>query len=354
MRMSLFEPYSLGDLRLRNRIVMAPMTRNRAPGNVPNELMAEYYRQRASAGLIVTEGVAPSPNALGYARQPGGYSAAQTAGWKKVVDAVHAAGGRIFMQQMHTGRIGHPLNLPKGAELIAPSAVGAAGSIVTDQSGPQPFPVPRALRTDEVAATIDEFVLTSRNAVEAGFDGIELHGANGYLIEQFLQPKSNVRTDAYGGSLENRNRFAVETAAAVAKAIGPGKTGIRLSPFNTFNDLAVYPEIPEQYELLARELGKLKLAYIHIVNYWKVGEPLLRAIKNAFGGPVIVCGELDRAKAEAALAAGYADLAAFAKAFIANPDLPRRLQQGLPLATPDTATFYAGGEKGYADYPALP
>jgi N-ethylmaleimide reductase len=352
--MSLFESYPLGDLKLRNRVVMAPMTRNRAPGNVPNELMVEYYRQRASAGLIITEGVGPSPNGVGYARQPGGYSAAQTAGWKKVVAAVHAAGGSIFMQQMHTGRIGHPLNLPKGGEIIGPSAVGAAGTIFTDQSGPQPYPVPRALRTDEIAATMAEFVQTSRNAIEAGFDGIELHGANGYLIEQFLQPRSNVRTDAYGGSLENRNRFAVETAAAVAKAIGPGRTGIRLSPFNTFNDLAVYPEIPEQYELLARELGKLKLAYIHIVHYTKVGEPLLQAIKKAFGGPIIVCGDLNKAKAEAALAAGYADLAAFAKAFIANPDFVRRLQDDLPLATPDVQTFYAGGDKGYADYPALP
>ena len=260
--MSLFEPYSLAGLKLANRIVMAPMTRNRAPGNVPNDLMVEYYHQRASTGLIVSEGVAPSPNGLGYARQPGGYSAAQTAGWKKVCSAVHAAGGKIFMQQMHTGRIGHPHNLPAGAELIAPSAVGAAGNIVTDQSGPQPFPVPRALRTDEIAATTAEYVQTSHNAIEAGFDGVELHGANGYLIEQFLQPRSNVRTDAYGGSLENRNRFAIETAAAVAKAIGAGRTGVRLSPFNTFNDLAVYPEIPEQYELLARELGKIGRAHV--------------------------------------------------------------------------------------------
>jgi N-ethylmaleimide reductase len=350
--MPLFEPYSGGDLRLRNRVVMAPMTRNRAIGNLPNDLMVEYYRQRASAGLIITEGVAPSPNGLGYARQPGGYSAAQTAGWNKVVAAVHAAGGKIFMQQMHTGRIGHPLNLPAGAELIAPSAITAAGKIVTDQAGLQPFPPPRALATSEIAGTIGEFVLTSRNAVEAGFDGIELHGANGYLIEQFLHPRTNVRTDSYGGSIENRNRFAIETAAAVAKAIGPEKTGIRLSPFNTFNDLAVYPETAQQYELLAKELGALKIAYLHIVAYAKVGEPLLRALKKAFDGPIIICGELDKAKAEAAFTAGYADLAAFAKAFISNPDLPRRLEHGLPLSTPIVETFYAGGEKGYIDYPA--
>jgi N-ethylmaleimide reductase len=351
--MSLFEPYSLRDLRLANRIVMAPMTRNRALGNVPNDLMVEYYRQRASAGLIITEGVGPSPNGVGYPRQPGGYSVAQTAGWKKVAAAVHAAGGTIFMQQMHTGRIGHPLNLPSGAELIGPSAVTAAGKIVTDQAGPQPLPTPRALETREIATTIGEFVQTSRNAVEAGFDGIELHGANGYLIEQFLQPRTNLRTDVYGGSIENRNRFALETAAAVAKAIGPGKTGIRLSPFNTFNDMAVYPEMAQQYELLARELGNLQLAYIHIVHYSKLGEPLLHAIKKAFAGPIIVCGDLDRTKAEAAIAAGYADLAAFAKAFLANPDLPRRLRDHLPLNTPLVETFYTGGEKGYTDYPAL-
>jgi N-ethylmaleimide reductase len=350
--MKLFEPFSLGKLRLQNRVVMAPMTRSRAIGNVPNDLMAEYYGQRSSAGLIVTEGTAPSPNALGYSRIPGGFSAEQTEGWKKVTAAAHRGGAKIFMQQMHTGRISHPLNLPPGAEVVAPSAVKAAGQMWTDQSGMQDLPVPRALATAEIAGVIAEHVGTSKNAIAAGFDGVELHGANGYLIEQFLLPGSNRRTDAYGGSIENRNRFAVELASAVARAIGPERTGVRLSPFNTFNDMAVFEELPEQYEELARALGALKLAYLHIVAYARVGEPLLAAIKKAFGGPIIVNGGLDKAKAEAAFAAGYADLASFGASFLANPDLPRRLQSDLTLNAPRPDLFFAGGVQGYTDYPA--
>jgi N-ethylmaleimide reductase len=348
----LFEPFSLGPLNLANRIVMAPMTRSRATGNVPNDLMARYYGQRASAGLIVTEGVAPSPNALGYARIPGAYSAAQTEGWKQVTAAAHRGGAKIFLQQMHTGRISHPLNMPAGAEIVAPSAIKAAGQMWTDQAGMQDFRVPRALAESEIASVTGEFVAAAKNAIAAGFDGTELHGANGYLIEQFLLPGTNRRTDAYGGSLPKRNRFAVETAAAVAKAIGAERTGVRLSPGNTFNDMAVFEEMPRQYEALAGEFGALKLAYLHIVAYAKVGEPLLRRIKNAFRGPVIINGGLDRAKAEEAFAAGYADLAAFASTFLANPDLPYRLEQGLALNAPQSATFYTAGEQGYTDYPA--
>jgi len=349
--MKLFEPYSLGNLRLQNRIVMAPMTRSRALGNVPNDLMAQYYGQRSSAGLIVTEGTAPSPNALGYSRIPGAFSAEQREGWKKTTAAAHRGGAKIFLQQMHTGRISHGLNLPSGAEAVAPSAVKAAGQMWTDQAGMQDFPTPRALETREIAAVIDEHVATAKNAIAAGFDGIELHGANGYLIEQFLRPGTNLRTDAYGGSLEKRNRFAVETATAVAKAIGAERTGIRLSPANTFNDMAVYDELPQQYVALAKELGALKLAYIHIVAYGAVGEPLLRAIKQAFGGPIIVNGGLDKAKAEAAFAAGYADLAAFGASFLANPDLPHRLKNDLALTAPNPTLFFAAGEQGYTDYP---
>jgi N-ethylmaleimide reductase len=348
--MKLFEPYSLGNLRLQNRFVMAPMTRSRAIGNVPNDLMAQYYGQRSSAGLIITEGVAPSPNGLGYARIPGAFSAAQTEGWKKIAAAAHKGGTKIFMQLMHTGRIGHPLNLPKGAEMVAPSAVAAAGQMWTDQSGMQSYPTPRALETREIPGVVDEYVQAAKNAITAGFDGIELHGANGYLIEQFLNPGTNKRTDAYGGSLERRNRFAVETAAAVAKAIGPERTGIRLSPFNVFNDMVEFEETPQQYEALAKELGALKLAYIHIVAYVKVGEPLIRAIKEAFGGTIIVNGGLDRAKAEAAVASGLADLAAFGTAFLANPDLPSRLKKGLSLNAMRPDTFYTGDAVGYTDY----
>jgi N-ethylmaleimide reductase len=278
--MKLFEPFSLSKLRLQNRVVMAPMTRSRAIGNVPNDLMAEYYGQRSSAGLIVTEGTAPSPNALGYSRIPGGFSAEQTEGWKKVTAAAHRGGAKIFMQQMHTGRISHALNLPPGAEVVAPSAVKAAAQMWTDQSGMQDLPVPRALATAEIAGVIAEHVSTSKNAIAAGFDGIELHGANGYLIEQFLLPGSNRRTDAYGGSIENRNRFAVELASAVARAIGSERVGIRLSPFNTFNDMAVFEELAQRYEGFARAFGTAKLAYLHIVAYARVGEPLLGAIKK--------------------------------------------------------------------------
>ena len=347
--MKLFEPYSLGPLRLQNRIVMAPMTRSRAIGNVPNDLMAQYYGQRSSAGLIVTEGVAPSPNALGYSRIPGGFSPAQTEGWKKITAAAHRGGAKIFMQQMHTGRISHPLNLPAGAEVVAPSAVKAAGQMWTDQSGMQDLPVPRALATAEIAGVIAEHVTTSKNAIAAGFDGTELHGANGYLIEQFLLPGSNQRTDAYGGSSENRNRFAVELATAVVRAIGPERVGVRLSPFNTYNDMAVFDGLEQQYEALARSLGALKLAYLHIVAYEKVG-PLLTTIKKAFGGPIIVNGGLDKAKAEAAFAAGHADLASFGSSFLTNPDLPRRLQGGLELNAPRPELFFAAGEQGYTDY----
>jgi N-ethylmaleimide reductase len=349
--MKLFESYSLGDLTLRNRFVMAPMTRSRAIGNVPNDLMAQYYGQRSSAGLIVTEGTAPAPNALGYARIPGAFSAAQTEGWKKVTAAAHVGGAKIFLQLMHTGRITHYYNLPTGAETVAPSAIAAAGQMWTDQAGLQPFPTPRALSTGEIATVIAQFVAAAQNGMEAGFDGVELHGANGYLIEQFLNPGSNKRTDRYGGSLENRNRFAVEVAAAIADAIGAGRTAIRLSPFSTFNDMARHNDTPQQYERLAGELGELELAYLHLVNYSAVGEELNRALKNAFGGTLIVNGGLDKSKAEAAFAAGLADLAAFASAFLANPDLPHRLANDLPLNPLRPDTFYTPGELGYVDYP---
>jgi N-ethylmaleimide reductase len=236
--------------------------------------------------------------------------------------------------------------------MVAPSAIAAAGQMWTDQQQMQNHPTPRALETREVEGVVNEYVNASKNAVAAGFDGIELHGANGYLIEQFLNPGTNKRSDAYGGSVEKRNRFAIETSAAVANAIGAGKTGIRLSPFNQFNDmLGDYPEVAQQYESLAAELGKLKLAFIHIVAYSRVGEPLLKAIKKAFGGTIIVNGGLDVAKAEAAFAAGYADLAAFGTSFLANPDLPARLRKGLPLNQMRPDLFYTADATGYTDYP---
>lgn len=350
--MSLFETYQLGSLKLQNRIAMAPMTRCRAIGNVPNALMAEYYAQRNGAGLIITEGTAPSPNAVGYARIPGAWSAEQTEAWKPIATAAHNGGAKIFMQLMHVGRVAHPANLPAGAEIVAPSAIQCGDEMWTDAEGMQPMPMPRALDADEIPIIYREFVDAAKNAIAAGFDGIELHGANGYLIEQFLNPSTNQRTDAWGGSWQNRNRFALETAQAVADAIGPGKTAIRLSPVNRFNDMGENPDADVQYTALCEEFGKLGLAYIHIVNYQGVGESLVRAMKHAFGGTVLINGALNRERAEAAIASGLGDIAAFASSYLANPDLPDRLQHDTPLNAPDPDTFYSADEKGYTDYKA--
>ncbi len=354
---TLFSPFTLGSLSLKNRIVMAPMTRSRAIGNVPNELMVKYYADRADAGLIVTEGTAPSPDGLGYPRIPGMYSDAQIAAWKRVTDVVHAKGGKIFVQLMHTGRITHPLNLPKGGEVIAPSAIAAANSpMYTDQSGMQPLPVPRALRTDELPDVIHDFVHSAKAAISAGFDGVELHGANGYLLEQFLNPASNERTDAYGGTPENRNRFVLEVVAAVAEAIGAGRTGIRLSPFGAFGEMVSNEETASQFEALAKGLGKLSLAYLHIVDHSSMGAPAVPqsvkdAMRKAFGGTIILSGGYDAARAEADLVGGKGELVAFGRPFIANPDFVKRLAEGTELSAPDPNTFYTPGESGYTDYP---
>ena len=308
----LFSDFQLGPFRLSSRIVMAPMTRSRANGNLPNALMATYYGQRSTAGLIITEGTAPSLNGLGYSRIPGVFTAAQVAGWRTVTEAVHDRGSRIFVQLMHTGRIGHPLNLPAGARLVAPSAVVAQGQIWTDQEGLKPHPVPEALTTEEVQATIGEFVAAARLAIEAGFDGVELHGANGYLIEQFLNPASNRRTDAYGGSVQNRGRFVLETAAQVAAAIGKERVGVRLSPYGVYNDQPFYESIDETYAYLARELNQLGIAYLHLMNggvseSQAATRKLYATIRKAFGGPIILCGDYDRTRAEAELQSGLAD-----------------------------------------------
>ena len=357
MNLDLFSPAKLGSRDLYSRIVMAPMTRNRSLGNVPGELVASYYGQRASAGLIITEGTSPSPNGLGYPRIPGIFSAAQVEGWKAVTAAVHDRGGKIFLQMMHTGRIGHPANLPAGAELLAPSAKAAAGEIWTDASGMQAHPVPREMSTADIRSAVEEFAQAARNAVAAGFDGIELHAANGYLLEQFLNPGSNQRTDSYGGSLENRSRFVLEVAAAAVAAIGKARVGIRLSPYGVFNDIAPFPEIEEAYVHLAARLDALGLVYLHLVDHSSMGAPAVapatvEKIRAAFRQTLILSGGYDRARAEADLASGRGDLIAFGRPFIANPDLPARLLAGTPLAAPDMATFYTPGETGYTDYPA--
>ena len=355
---TLFEPVRLGRLTLRNRVVMAPMTRCRALGNAPGPLVAEYYAQRATAGLLITEGTTPAPEGLGYARIPGIYSEAQVAGWKAVAEAVHAKGGAIFVQVMHTGRVGHAANLPAGAELLAPSAVQAKGEMWTDAQGMQPIGAPREMTAEELIRVKEAFVQGARNAVAAGLDGIELHAANGYLLEQFLNPATNRRTDGYGGSLEARCRFVLEVAAACAEAIGADRVGIRVSPYGVFNDMPAYDEVEATYLHLAAELSKLGLAYLHVVDHSAMGAPAVpdsikASLRQAFKGVYILSGGYDRARAEADLAAGKGDLVAFGRPFIANPDLVARLQSGAPLADPKPDSFYTADAAGYTDYPAL-
>ena len=352
----LFTPFQLGPLQLPNRIVMAPMTRNRAGhGNVPTALNTEYYRQRAAAGLIVTEGSQVSPQGVGYPGTPGIHTDAQVEGWRRVTDAVHGAGGRIFLQLWHVGRISHPSLQPAGALPVAPSAIAARGEAFT-ASGPQSFVVPRALETDEIAGVVAQFEDGARRALAAGFDGVEIHGANGYLIDQFLRDGTNRRTDRYGGSAPNRARFLLEVTEAVAGVWGAERVGVRLSPWNDFNDMQ--DSAPRAtFGYAARALAPLKLAYLHLVE--PVGgvpagaAPLAPELKTAFGGPLIVNGGYTGHLAEAALARGEADLVSFAASFLANPDLPARLRLGAPLNTPDPATFYGGDHHGYTDYPAL-
>ncbi len=356
---TLFSPYSMRSLALTNRTVMAPMTRSRAvEANTPNVLMAEYYGQRADAGLIVTEGVSPSPNGLGYARIPGLFNSAQVAGWKLTTDAVHAKGGKIFIQFMHCGRVAHVANLPAGAAVVGPTDVTCPGQMYSDSLGMQPHSPPRAMSQADIDATVAEFAHAAKLAVEAGFDGVELHAANGYLIEQFLNANVNTRTDGYGGSIEGRNRFALEVARASVAAIGAERVGIRLSPYGVFNTTGHYPEQDAQYLALVTELSALKLAYLHVLDHSAQGAPpvpatLKFALRQAFNGPFILAGGFDAASAQKALDEGQADLIAFARAFLANPDLVARMQKGAALNAPDMSTFYTPGPKGYTDYPVL-
>jgi N-ethylmaleimide reductase len=354
----LFSKYRLGSLELKNRIVMAPMTRARALKNLPNALMATYYAQRAGAGLIITEGVSPSPNGLGYARIPGIFNQDQIKGWELVADSVHSNNGRIFMQLMHTGRISHPLNLPAGAKILAPSAIKANGGMWTDQSGMQDLPIPNELNAEELQATKAEYVQAAKNAIEAGLDGIELHSANGYLLEQFISPHSNQRGDEYGGSIVNRTRFVVEVAAAVSKAIGKERTGIRLSPYGVFNDMPHYPEIESTYLHLIDSFNDLGLLYVHLADqtnrgYAAAPNSIKELIARKFRKNLIVCGGFTKDKAERELQYDGADLIAFGRPFINNPDLAERYQHNWPLAAePESNTFYSGTAKGYADYPS--
>ncbi len=336
---------------------MAPMTRCRAIDNIPNALMATYYQQRASAGLIITEGTSPSPNGLGYARIPGIFNEAQIEGWKKTTAAVHQSGGKIIIQLMHSGRISHPLNMTAGAEIIAPSAVKAAGQMWTDAQAMQDFPTPKAMTAEDRVSTLSEFVNAAKNAITADFDGVELHAANGYLLEEFLSPVSNVRTDLYGGSIENRCRFVLEVTAAVATAIGKEKTGIRLSPYGVASDMAHYPEIDATYDYLSKELQKLDIAYIHLVDHLAMGDPAVplaikKVIRTNFKNTVICCGGYTKDSAEADLESGLCDLVGFGRPFINNPDLVQRMELDHKLSENlDMDTFYSADAKGYIDYP---
>ncbi len=353
----LFTPAKVGSTEVKNRVVMAPMTRCRAIGNVPNDLMASYYNQRSGAGLIISEGVSPSPNGLGYARIPGLFSNEQTEGWKKVTTAVHQGGGKIFVQLMHAGRISHSLNMPEGSEILAPSAVKAAGQMWTDSAMMQDFPTPKAMTSEDLVSTKEEYVAASKNALEAGFDGVELHSANGYLLEQFLSPVSNIRTDNYGGSIENRCRFVIEVVTEVAAAIGKDITGIRLSPFGVASDMPHYPEIEATYDYLSKQLNQLDIAYIHLVDHSAMGAPevplaVKKIIRNNFKNTIILAGGYELERAEADIQNGLGDLIAIGRPFIFNPDLVGRMQNNWPLSEgKGMDQFYSADEKGYTDYP---
>lgn len=360
----LLSPMSLGAVMLKNRLIMAPMTRSRAgqPGDVPIPLNAEYYAQRADAGLIITEASQISRQGQGYAWTPGIYTDKQEKGWKTVVDAVHAKGGKIALQLWHVGRISHHLLQASSQAPVAPSPIRAESSksfVVLHDGTPsnEPCDTPRALASAEIPGLIDDFVRSSRRARRAGFDLVEIHAANGYLLNQFLSPNTNQRTDQYGGNMENRARLLLEIIDNIGAAIGFDRIGIRLSPGGVFNDIDD-PQSEEMALYLAREFTRRNLAYLHIAEPdWAGGQPLgsefRRDLRLAFPGRLIYCGNYTAEKAEAVIAAGIADAIAFGRPFIANPDLPRRFLENAPLNTPDQSKFYGGGAEGYTDYPTL-
>jgi N-ethylmaleimide reductase len=354
----LFSRFRLGPLDLPNRVVMAPMTRNRAgSGNVPTALNATYYAQRAGAGLIISEATQVSPQGVGYPGTPGIHSAEQVAGWKLVTDAVHGAGGRIFLQLWHVGRISHPSLQPGGALPVAPSAIAPAGQAWTT-SGMEAYVTPRALETSEIPGIVEDFRRGAANARDAGFDGVELHGANGYLIDQFLRDSTNKRSDHYGGSALNRARLLIEVTQALIGEWGGERVGVRLSPTNPYNDIAD-SNPAATFSTAARELDRLGIAYLHIVEPGP-GDPVaagetpdIRFFRKIRRGPLIANKGYDLERANAVLRDGDADLVSFAALYLANPDLDQRFRRGGPFNPPDRKTFYGGAAKGYTDYPAL-
>lgn len=355
----LFEPYRLGVLSLHNRAVMAPMTRNRASStHVPTPIMTTYYAQRATLGLLITEGASPSADGLGYARIPGLFNDEQVAAWRLVTDAVHAQDGKIFVQFMHCGRASHVDNLPAGARVISSTNVALTDDIFTDTHGLQPASPPHALNELEIPAVVAEFAHAARAAMEAGFDGIELHAANGYLIEQFLNANINQRHDGYGGSIAARNRFALDVTRACIAEIGAERVGIRVSPYGTFNQTGSFPDVEAQYLALATQLSVLGTLYLHLVDHEAMGAPQIPhdfkvALREAFAGTFIASGGFDYDKAEAVLTGQEADLIAFGRPSLANPDLLARFKDRAAVAAPDMATLYTPGPLGYTDYPAL-
>jgi N-ethylmaleimide reductase len=351
----LLTPYEKSGFKLKNHLVMAPMTRSRALDNVPNELMATYYAQRSGAGLIVTEGTAPSPEGLGYPRIPGIYSDRQVEEWRKITEAVHQRGSTIFVQLMHTGRIGHSANLPEGYQIVGASNIKAAGEIHTDALGKQAHSEPIALAKEGIAGVIESFVTAAKNAIKAGFDGVELHAANGYLLEQFLNPNVNNRADEYGGTIENRSRLIIEIVTKTADAVGKDKTGIRFSPFSTLGDLQPYDkaEVHRTYAYLSSELDKLGIAYIHISVNPNIPEETHKAIRSAFSNTLIYCNGFTSETAETMLREGSADLVAFGRGFLANPDFVKRIERNARLNDVNLKALYTPGAVGYTDYPAL-
>ena len=357
---TLLSPVKLGPYELPNRLVMAPLTRNRAgEGNVPGPLNVTYYTQRASAGLIITEASQISPQGMGYPSTPGIYSPEQIAGWRTVTDAVHAAGGHIFLQLWHVGRISHPSLQPDGALPVAPSAIAAEGNAATYQ-GEQPFVTPRALELEEIPGIIEQYRQGAKNALAAGFDGVEIHGANGYLLDQFLQDGTNHRTDAYGGSIANRARLLLEVVEAVVEVWGADRVGLRLSPSGTFNSMSdSNPKALFSYVIAA--LNHFNLAYLHLIEPRWTGQiseddPTylgIRTFRPLYQGTIISAGGYDRESGDAAIASGDADLIAFGRLYISNPDLAERFAKDAPLNPYDRSTFYGGTEKGYTDYPSL-
>lgn len=371
----IFQPYDLNGILLRNRIVMAPMTRSRAPHDAADTMTALYYAQRATAGLIVSEGTPISREGQGYLFNPGVYTEAQVQGWRLATDSVHAVGGRMFAQLWHVGRVSHTSIQPDGQAPVSASSKRAEGAVAfaydeAGQPGFVPASTPRALNTDEVRRIVQDFATAAENAVRAGFDGVEIHAANGYLFEQFLNPLVNDRVDAYSNSPENRIRFAIEVVDAIVERIGAERVGIRISPYGQLFDMPSYPDTLETYRALSHEVGKRGIAYVHVMdqsNYKMASqdaadsgaqsasartEELLRTIKHEIGATaLILAGAMTLARAQELIDAGLIDLAAFGQPFIANPDLVARLQHGLPLAEPVRETYYGGGAEGYIDYP---